>query len=203
MRKLRCAAEAAVGLVKHFQSRFDNFLNYLRRKLASFAGEGFSIRDRTLDHLCLLEHIAILLVISVGDRQQHALEAWPAPVLRGRKIRASEERLAIGGQEGRQRPAALPADGLHRRLVTAVYVGPLVTVNLYGDEALVDQLCQFRIFIRLAIHHMTPMAPDRANIEQDGFVFALGFVECLCSPLMPLNWLVHGRAQVRRRGVRE
>src|SRR5947199_4559770 len=126
MRKLRCAAEAAVGLVKHFHGRFDDFLNYLRRKLASFAGEGFSIRDRTLDHLCLLEHIAILLVISVGDRQQHAPKTRTSGVIIRRKVSAAIKRTSVGCEKAGERPATLARNRLHRDLIAAVDVGALI-----------------------------------------------------------------------------
>src|SRR6266705_6435532 len=53
------------------------------------------------------------------------------------------------------------------------------------------------------VHHMAPMAPHCANVEQDRLVLPLGLLERFLTPLMPANGLVHGRAQVRGRSVRE
>ena len=51
-----------------------------------------------------------------------------------RKVRAAEERAAVGGQEHRHRPAA-GAERLERGHVDLVDVGPLLAVDLDADEA--------------------------------------------------------------------
>jgi len=43
---------------------------------------------------------------------------------------------------------------------------------------------------------MAPVAPDRANIEQDGFVFALRRRKGFLAPFVPLDGLVHGGAKI-------
>ena len=55
-----------------------------------------------------------------------------------REVRTEVERLAVGGQEHRHRPAALPGRGLHGLHVDGVDVGPLLAVDLDGDEVLVE-----------------------------------------------------------------
>src|SRR6185312_2116380 len=91
-----------------------------------------------------------------------------------REVSTAIKRASIGREEAGQGPAALSSDGLHRNLIAAVDVEALVAINLNGDETLVDDVRSLGIFVRLAIHHMAPMAPHRADVEQDRFVLPLG-----------------------------
>src|SRR6185312_16359042 len=120
-----------------------------------------------------------------------------------RKICSRIKRLAFRSKKRRKRPAALSADGLHRRLVAAVHVRALVAINLDGDEMLVHDRRNLRALIGLAVHHMAPVAPYRADVEQDGLVLALRSLKRFRPPLMPVDGLVHGRTQIRRSGVRQ
>src|SRR5438094_7824432 len=43
---------------------------------------------------------------------------------------------------------------------------------------------------------MAPMAPHGADVEQDGFVLPPGRGKRFFAPLVPVNRLVHGRAQI-------
>src|SRR4029077_20622748 len=106
------------------------------------------------------------------------------------------KRLPFRRKKRRERPAALSADGLHRGLIAAVHVGALVAINLDGDEMLVDNGGNFRALVGLAVHYMAPVAPHRADIEQDRLVLPLRGLKGLSAPLMPVDGLVHGRAQV-------
>ena len=49
----------------------------------------------------------------------------------------------------------------------------------------------------MRIHHLAPVAPHCADIEQDGLVFPGGAGKGFCSPLMPLDRLMHGGSQIR------
>ena len=121
----------------------------------------------------------------------------------GRKVSAAVKRLAVGSEKRGKRPAALSADGADRDLVAAVDVGTLVAIHLHRHEMLIHDLRNFGIVIRLAVHHMTPVAPDRADVEQDGLVLALRGGKGLLAPLMPLDGLVHGGAQIGGRSLGE
>ena len=57
--------------------------------------------------------------------------------------------------------------------------------------------------VGFAVHHVAPVAPHRADVEQDGLVLALCGGKGLLAPLVPVDGLVHGGAEVGRRGVRE
>jgi len=81
--------------------------------------------------------------------------------------------LPSGVRKRRQRPATLSADSLHRGLVAAIHVRALVAINLDGDEMFVHDAAISGLSLGLAVHHVAPMAPHRADIEQNGFVLAL------------------------------
>src|SRR5580658_8108070 len=145
----------------------------------------------------------MLLLVSVGDAGQHPLEArTPVPIVR-RKIRPTVKRLPVRSKKSRQRPPTLPAYRTDRSLVPAVNVRTLVAVHLHRNKMLIHNGRNFRVIVGLAVHHMAPVAPHRANVEQHGFVRALRRGKRLLAPLMPLNGLVHGGPQVGGRSAGE
>src|SRR5882762_947631 len=141
----------------------------------------------------------MLLVVGVCDGCQHALETGSPPLILRRKIGAAVERLSLRCEEGSQRPPTLSADGADGCLVTAVDVRPLVAVHLHRNEIFVHDLRDFRVVIRLAIHHVAPVAPHRADIEQHRLVLALCRGKGCLTPLLPANGLVHCRSQISGR----
>src|SRR5207302_10361318 len=74
--------------------------------------------------------------------------------------------------------------------------GTLVAVYLHRNEVFIHNGRNFRIVVRLAVHHMAPVTPHRANVEQHRLVLALRGSEGFISPLMPLDGLVHSGSQV-------
>src|SRR6266851_7225652 len=147
MRELWSTAEPAVLLIEHLPRGSDNLLNHPGRKRAAFSRERLRVCYRSLDQLCLLGHVAILLMVGIGDRQQHAAKAGAAVVLIGRKVSSAVKRFSVRGKECRERPAALSAEGLHGNLVAAVNVWPFVAVHLDGNEALVHDLRNLERFL--------------------------------------------------------
>ena len=113
-----------------------------------------------------------------------------------RKISSAIKRLAVRSKKSSKRPSALSADRAHSDLITAVDIRPFIAIDFHRNETLINNLRNFRIFVRLAIHHMTPVTPHCANIEQHGFVLALRLGESLFAPLMPLDRLMHGGAKI-------
>ena len=105
--------------------------------------------------------------------------------------------MTIGGQKDGQRPAASTGDGRDCELITTVHIGPLVAIDLDRDELLVDDLRGVCALVGFAVHDVTPVTPHRADVEQDGLVLALRFGEGYLAPLVPLDGLMHCRAQVR------
>ena len=54
------------------------------------------------------------------------------------------------------------------------------------------------VFVRFAVHDVAPVAPDRANVEQDGLVLSLGARKRGLAPRMPVDRLMPRRAQIGR-----
>src|SRR6202453_2035324 len=134
MRKLGRLPESAVLGIEHFQGGFLNGRNDAARNSPAASGERLRLRDGVLQHLGLLDHVAVLLPVSMGDAQQHTPKAW-APVSIGRgKISAAVKWFTIGRQKRRERPPALPAYRADRSLVTDVDIGALIAIHFHGDE---------------------------------------------------------------------
>ncbi len=56
-------------------------------------------------------------------------------------------------------------------LVARVDIRTLVAVDLHRDKFFVDEGGDLGIVVAFAVHHMAPVAPHGANVEQDGLVF--------------------------------
>src|SRR5467141_5982 len=85
--------------------------------------------------------------------------------------------LAIGRKKCRRRPAA--------KVVATVHVRTFVVVDADRHIPLVDQTDHLRIAVARLVHHVTPVAPDRADREENGLIRDLRFLECLLAPRSP------------------
>ena len=131
------------------------------------------------------------------DLHQHAAKPRPAPgILVGREVRPAEEDLAVGREERRERPAALAAQRLHRALVARVHVRPFVAVDLDAHEVPIEDLGDTRVLIGLAIHDVTPVAPHRADIQQDRLLLDARSRERVVAPGQPVDRLMGGRLEI-------
>src|SRR5580700_9193274 len=68
---------------------------------------------------------------------------------------------------------------------------------------LVDDLSNLGIVVGFAVHYVAPVAPDRADVQQDRFVLALRNGKGFLAPFVPLNGLMHSGAQVGGRRLGE
>ena len=68
---------------------------------------------------------------------------------------------------------------------------------------LIDQRGKRGIFVTFAVDDVAPVAPHRADIEQDRLIFGSGAGKSLLAPLIPIHGLVCGRTQVRAGGMRQ
>ena len=57
------------------------------------------------------------------------------------------------------------------------------------------------IFVALAVDHVAPVAPDRADIEKHRLVFGARFFEGLFAPFVPVDGLVRGGTQIWAGGI--
>ncbi len=155
------------------------------------------------ERLRLARHVVAPLAVRVGDRDEQLPEArQPVPRL-GRVVRPAEERLALGRQEDRHRPAPVPAQRDDRVHVDGVDVGALLAVDLDVDEALVHHLGGLAVLERLVLHHVAPVARRVADREQDRLVLLARSGARLLTPRVPVDRVVGVLEEVRARLLRE
>ncbi len=199
--KLRSAAEAAVLDVKKLGDGFDLRVDDAEVEIGASAGEDFGLRDGVGEGVGGTLEFGTLVAIRIGDGEKDAAESGAAHLVFGREIGAAEKRPSVGEQKTGERPAALAGNGADGGLITGVNVGALVAIDLYGDEMFVDNFGDFSVFVAFAVDDVAPVAPDGADIEEDGFVFGLGAGKSGVAPFVPVDGLVGGGAQVGAGGI--
>ena len=203
MRKFRLRSESAIVFVELPQRGLHQLVNDAGMQIRGSAGKDFVIFDRSHDAIGRLNDFVIAIVVRMGHRQQHMAEARPTIAFVLGKICPAKEWLAFRSQNDGQWPTALSAHRLHCRLISRIHVEPLIAIDLDRDKVSIDDFGNLGIFVGFAIHHVTPMAPHRADIQQDWLVRTSRPRKCGVAPLLPIHWLMHGRTQVRRRRVRQ
>src|SRR2546425_1863245 len=113
-----------------------------------------------------------------------------------REVRAAEEDFALGRKERREGPASLTGQCLYGALIARVHVGPLVAVHLDAHEIAIQGLGDARVLVRLAVHHVAPMAPHGADVEENGLILGAGARERRIAPRVPVYRLVGGGLEV-------
>ena len=100
-------------------------------------------------------------ILSVGPPhfRQHCQQ------LVGRQISSPGNGAAVRRQQGGSRPAADIVAGIHFRAV--------VVVHPYRHKVGGDEFGHRRVNISGLLHHLTPVAPDGGNRQQDGLVLPL------------------------------
>ena len=117
------------------------------------------------------------------------------------KVGAAEEGLALGGEEDRHRPAAVSRRRRDRRHVDRVDVGTLLTVDLDGDETLVECGGDRLVLERLMRHHVAPVAGGVAHRQQHRHVALPRLSKGLVAPLLPVHRVVTVLEQVGAGGL--
>ena len=137
------------------------------------------------------------LAVRVRDRGQHLAEARQPVARLGRVVRPAEERLALGREEDRHRPAAVAGERDDRVHVERVDVRPLLAVDLDVHEALVHQRRRLVVLERLVLHDVAPVAGGVADREQDRPVLVARPRERLVAPRVPVDGVVRVLEEVR------
>jgi len=65
----------------------------------------------------------------------------------------------------------------------------------------VDDFGDFGVFVAFAVDDMAPVAPDRADVEENGLVFGFGAGESGVAPFVPFDGLVGGGTKVGAGGI--
>ncbi len=136
-RELRRAPEPAAGRVVRRGQR-PHRLGELGLVRGASLGQlrGHGLRGREVGHQPLArdQHVRAPLAPGPVDGLQHLGERRRAVVRPWREVRAGVERLGVGREEHRHRPATVAVQLLHRGHVDGVDVGPLLAVDLDVDE---------------------------------------------------------------------
>ena len=154
-------------------------------------------RDVPADRLGALRDPGAIAPVQLRHLFQDRDEPGAAVVVvLGWEVGAAEEDLAVRREECREWPADLPGQRLDGTLIAGIHVGPLVAVHLDADEVAVQDLRHLRILVRLAVHHMAPVAPHRADVEEDRLLFGPRLGERRLAPGTPVHRLMGGGLEV-------
>ena len=193
--KLRRAGKAALGGIKTPADVVHDPLHNLTRQRGGFSrGDGGHMATQRLGRRC--DALAILGV-ALRHLRQHRLERVR------RQIGAPVENVSIRRQEDGERPAAAAGELCDRALVARVDVRAHVAIDLDRNEQLVDEHGDRGILVRLAVHLMAPVAPDRPDVEVDRPIEPPCQGEHVVAPLLPMHGLLRRRPQVRAGGLGE
>ena len=183
------------------QRRFHDGIHHARIEFPARCVEHFRLRHSLFQRFRGTIYFGPPRLERIGNSQQDAFESRPAHRVFRREIGAAEKWLAVGRQERSQRPAALPGNRADRRLIARIHVRPLVAIHLHGHIKFVDHRRDLGIFVALAVNHVAPVAPHRANIQQNWFAFRPRVRKSFLAPFMPIHRLMRGRTQIRAGGI--
>jgi hypothetical protein len=129
-------------------------------------------------------------------RFQHLGKARHAVARLRRKVGAAVERLPVGREKHRHRPAAVLGERLHRLHIDRVDVGPLLAIDLDIDEIAIHDRGGGLVLEAFALHDVTPMTGAIAHAQQDRPVFGTGFRQRFLAPGIPVHRVVGVLPQV-------
>ena len=168
LRELGRAGEAAMDRCRSARPAARATCARQLRRAAARRGSGAASRLRaSADGLAVAGDALVAAAPELGHLLQHLDEAGPAVARLGREVGAAPERLAVGGQEHGERPAALLAHHRQGLLVDGVEVGPLLAVDLDVDEQPVHHGRRRGVLEALVRHDVAPVAGGVADREQD------------------------------------
>ena len=144
-----------------------------------------------------VQRLAALLRPQLLDPRHKVDQTDPAVPGFPREVRAGEERVPVRRHDDRQGPATVACHHLGHRHVDLVYVGALLTIDLYAHERVVQEPCDVSILERLALHHVAPVAGGVAYGEEDRPVFTSGGLESVLAPRVPVDRIVGVLQEVR------
>ena len=140
----------------------------------------------------------------VGHRREEAGESDLARAVLGRVVGAREERVAVGREEHRHRPAAVPGHRAGSRPCNAASTsGRSSRSTLMATKPALSSSAIAGSSKRLVGHHVAPVARGVAHRQEHREVEFAGALERVLAPGPPLHRVVHVLGQVRRRDLVE
>jgi hypothetical protein len=110
------------------------------------------------DGLRVLRDLLAILAMEPRDFLEHVCKGRLAELRLWRKVGAAPIRFAVRRQEHGQRPAALLAHHVQRRLEDGVEVRTFLAVDLHVHIEIVHQRRRRRVLEALVRHHVAPVA---------------------------------------------
>src|SRR5437660_5562004 len=162
VRKFRRLTEAAISGVEEFGDRLNLRVDHPWVELGFCAVKCFRLRYCVSQRISGALEIRPLIAIRIGHSQQDAAKTGPAALIVRRKIGSAVKRLAVWKQKASKGPTALSGEGADSGLIACVDIRPLVPVDFYGYEMLVNDFGDFGALVAFTIDDMAPVAPHRA-----------------------------------------
>ena len=166
LRELRLQSEppvSTIGIADHYQRRMVQEFVIQGSFASSWSALGLNCADYPAR---IAQNVSAPRAERVSDRLQHTWEGrQPSPVLRW-KVRPAVKRPALRRQEHRHRPTSVAGHCLHRRHVDRIDIRPLFPVYLDVHKQLVHQRRNLRVFERLPLHHVAPVARRISDAQQ-------------------------------------
>ena len=169
LREFRGAADAAVLAIHEAEQALGGLVEEVRGPDAGESCRGVS-RSACHEERSVLLDLAGLVAEDARDLLEDRDEGGPAVAGGRREVGAAPDRLAVGREEHGERPAALLAEGMERRHVDLVDVGPLLAIDLDVHEKPVHHGGGCRVLEALVGHDVAPMAGGVADREKDRLV---------------------------------
>src|SRR5262249_49474183 len=94
----------------------------------------------------------------LGDSLEQSRKAGAPVTIFRRKVRSADERLELGREPHRHRPASTTRGGLHVSHIDTIDIGTLLAIDFDGYKILVQDLGDLVILEGLALHHVAPVA---------------------------------------------
>ena len=175
------------------RSRFEEFAS---RRVARFRGVLEFARHRVGPLVGAPLDVLALGLPRLGDRIEEVEEPGLAAFRLRREVGPDVEGAAVGREPDRERPSASPAHHPDHRLVEPVEVGPLLPIDFYRDERLVEPFGNPLVLEALVGHDVTPVTRRVADREEDRDVVLAGRVERVVVPGLPVDGVVGVLAKV-------
>src|SRR5258705_134540 len=115
------------------------------------------------------------------------------------QISCREKQRSLRSCETRQRPSARTSQMRGCVLIIAIDIRTLVGIDFHRHEISIQLRRDFGIGVSRLIHHMAPVTPHRANIDEDRTIQRTRECERLRPPTLPSNRACRGLAKIKAR----
>lgn len=120
-----------------------------------------------------------------------------------RKVRAREERFAVGQAKHRHWPTAVTIHGLNSVHVDRINIWSFFAIDLDVDEQSIHEFAGGFVLKRLMGHDMAPMAGRVADGNEDGHISPFRLGQRFRPPRPPIDGIVSVLSEIRAGFIRK